>query len=371
MKFKRQYLKSWSKKQCFLVMVLLAFVGNAQLKTAVDTTSIKIGEELLYSIEAEIDSTTVVVFPEGQTFKPLEMIESYTTDTLRGNFKSKLIKKYGLTQFDSGAYTIPRQKILVGGKTIFSDSLRIIVQPVAVDTAKQKLYDIKPVIHVVNQRPFFDHYYWAFILFSVCAGGVVYWLFYRKKTLSEEEKIAALPPYRRAKLALDKLDEQSYFEGQKVKEFYSELTFILRKYLNEKVYDQSLESTTEELIQRLSALRDAKHVSINKETIKNIQATLQRADLVKFAKSKPDFEIARMDKHVIDKEIDHVRAALPEPSEEDLLKDLAYQKELKQKQQRKKIIVVGLSFMGVLIAAFVGFSIVYGFNSVKDTVLYL
>ena len=326
MKFKRQYLRSWSKKQCFLVMVLLAFVSSAQLKTTVDTTSIKIGEELLYSIEAEIDSTTVVVFPEGQTFKPMEMIESYAADTLRGNFKSKLIKKYGLTQFDSGAYTIPRQKILVGNKTIFSDSLRIIVQPVAVDTTKQKLYDIKPVIHVVNQRSFFDHYYWALILFLVCSGGVIYWLFYRKKTLSKEEKIAALPPYRRAKLALDKLDEQSYFEDQKVKEFYSELTLILRKYLNEKVYDQSLESTTDELVQRLSALRDSKHVSINKETIKNIQATLRRADLVKFAKSKPDFEIARMDKHVIDKEIDHVRAALPEPSEEDLLKDLAYQK---------------------------------------------
>jgi len=192
MKFKRQYLRSWSKKQCFLVMVLLAFVSSAQLKTSVDTTSIKIGEELLYSIEAEIDSTTVVVFPEGQTFKPMEMIVNYTADTLHGNFKSKLIKKYGLTQFDSGAYTIPRQKILVGDKTIFSDSLRIIVQPVAVDTTKQKLYDIKPVIHVVNQRSFFDHYYWVFILFLVCVGGVIYWLFYRKKHFLRMRK---LQPY--------------------------------------------------------------------------------------------------------------------------------------------------------------------------------
>ena len=77
----------------------------------------------------------------------------------------------------------------------------------------------------------------------------------------------------------------------------------------------------------------------------------------------------KINQQKIDKEIDHVRAALPEPSEEDLLKDLAYQKELKLKQKRKKIIVVGLSFVGILIAAFVGFSIVYGFNSVKDTVL--
>jgi hypothetical protein len=201
MKFKRQYLRSWSKKQCFLVMVLLAFVSSAQLKTTVDTTSIKIGEELLYSIEAEIDSTTVVVFPEGQTFKPMEMIESYAADTLRGNFKSKLIKKYGLTQFDSGAYTIPRQKILVGNKTIFSDSLRIIVQPVAVDTTKQKLYDIKPVIHVVNQRSFFDHYYWALILFLVCSGGVIYWLFYRKKTLSRGGENCSPAPIQTGKIS--------------------------------------------------------------------------------------------------------------------------------------------------------------------------
>ena len=105
-----------------------------------------------------------------------------------------------------------------------------------------------------------------------------------------------MPPYKQAKLALSKLDEQLYFENQKIKEYYSDLTFILRKYLNEKVYDQSLESTTEELVTRLNLLKDSKDVLIKKITIKNIQQILKRADLVKFAKSKPDFEIARMDK---------------------------------------------------------------------------
>ena len=42
------------------------------------------------------------------------MIESYKTDTLKDKDRYNLIKKYGLTQFDSGAYTIPRQKIIVG-----------------------------------------------------------------------------------------------------------------------------------------------------------------------------------------------------------------------------------------------------------------
>jgi len=62
------------------------------------------------------------------------------------------------------------------------------------------------------------------------------------------------------------------------------------------------------LIVRLNILKDAKEILIHKETIENIQGTLERADLVKFAKSKPDFEIARMDKHIIEKEIDHVKS---------------------------------------------------------------
>ena len=299
----------------------------------------------------------------------MEMIESYPIDSVSSAIRLKLIKKYGLTQFDSGTYTIPRQKILIGEKTLFSDSIKINVNPVAVDTTKQKMYAIKPIIEVEKQSSFWNKFWWFIIVLILIISGLIYWFVLRKKPLTEEEKIAALPPYKQAKLALEKLDEQTYFEHQKVKEFYSELTFILRKYLNEKVYDQALESTTEELIVRLNILKDAKEILINKETIENIQGTLKRADLVKFAKSKPDFEIARMDKHVIKKEIDHVKAALPEPNEEELLKDLAYQKELEQKRKRKKITTAGLSIAGVLIILFIGLSLHYGFRDVKDTVL--
>lgn len=369
MRLEKQHSKFKIKTHCLVLLLLGAFVANAQLKTYVDSTSIKIGEELFYTIETETDSTTLVLFPEGQTFQPMEMIESYPIDSVSSAIRLKLIKKYGLTQFDSGTYTIPRQKILIGEKTLFSDSIKINVNPVAVDTTKQKMYAIKPIIEVEKQSSFWGKFWRFIIVLILISSGLIYWFVLRKKPLTEEEKIAALPPYKQAKLALEKLDEQTYFEHQKVKEFYSELTFILRKYLNEKVYDQALESTTEELIVRLNILKDAKEILINKETIANIQGTLQRADLVKFAKSKPDFEIARMDKHVIEKEIDHVKAALPEPNEEELLNDLAYQKELEQKRKRKKITAFGLGMTSALIILFIGLSLHYGFRNVKDTLL--
>src|SRR5690554_3881670 len=94
-----------------LFSFLFSFFANAQVTSSVDSTKIKIGEEILYTINVNIDSTDVVVFPEEQTFMPLEMIESYKTDTTFESSKYRLIKKYGLTQFDSGKYTIPPQRI--------------------------------------------------------------------------------------------------------------------------------------------------------------------------------------------------------------------------------------------------------------------
>lgn len=369
MSLDRKHIKIKIKKDHFLLLFLAFFIGNAQVKTSVGSTSIRIGEEVLYAIETEIDSTSLVLFPEGQTFQPMEVIESYPVDTLFNNPRLKLIKKYGLTQFDPGAYTVPRQKILINEKTVFSDSIKITVSPVAVDTTKQKMYAIKPIIEVNKQSSFWGKFWWLIIMIILIISTLVYWFILRKKPLTEEQKIAALPPYKQAKLALEKLDEQRYFKDNKVKEFYSELTFILRKYLNEKVYHQALESTTEELISRLHALKDANEMTLNKETIANIQVTLQRADLVKFAKSTPDFEIARMDKNMIDKEIDHVKAALPEPSEEERLKDLAYQKEYERKRKRKRMVLAGLSVLGFFIVLFIGFGLHYSFRDVKDTLL--
>src|SRR5690606_35935437 len=133
-------------------------------------------------------------------------------------------------------------------------------------------------------------------------------------------------------------DESNYLETQALKDYYSELTFIIRKYLDEKVYDKALESTTEELISRLKLLKEGNQIDISNEDIKNLESILKRADLVKFAKSAPDIELAKIDRKTIDIEIDHVKEALPEPTEEEKLLDEKYKEALERKAKRKKII---------------------------------
>ncbi|NRD18799.1 hypothetical protein HNV08_01965 [Winogradskyella eckloniae] len=357
----------------FGLFSILFFLGTlfsfSQVTSEIDTTKIRIGEQINYKINVEADSLSLVVFPEGQTFSPLEAVEALQIDTTKHNAKFLLSRIYKLTQFDSGAYTIPRQKIIIDEKPFFTDSLKVEVHTVEVDTSKQKLYDIKPIIEVEKSTS--NWWKWLLITLAIIAlvAFLLYWIIWRKKPLTEEAKIALLPPYDRAKLAIKKLDESEYLVREEVKEYYSELTYIIRKYLDEKVYDRALESTTGELIKRLNLLKDGNQIPLSKETILHIESILQRADLVKFAKSAPDIELAKMDSITIDKAIDHVKTSLPEPSEEEKLLDQKYKEEQERKKKRKKIwITVGISVF-LIVATLVGFGAKYGFEYVKDTII--
>ena len=87
------------RKSSFLLVLLLVFTASSwsQVSTKVDTTQIAIGEQIKYEIKVETDTTNLVVFPEGQTFLPLELVESTTVDSIRKADKIELLRTYLLT----------------------------------------------------------------------------------------------------------------------------------------------------------------------------------------------------------------------------------------------------------------------------------
>ena len=97
-------------KYSILLTLLLCFFSlwtfGQQMNVSIDSTSIKIGEQITYKIQVEADSTDLVVFPEGQTFLPLEVIESYKTDTTKNDAKFNLIKKLALIQRIAESFNI-------------------------------------------------------------------------------------------------------------------------------------------------------------------------------------------------------------------------------------------------------------------------
>ena len=371
LKFKIQKSIWLIRQKIVFPFLLFSLVGLAQTKSTVsaeiDTTAIKIGEQIQYKITVETDSLNLVYFPEDQTFSPVEMVEALKIDTTKNKDRITLQRIYALTQFDSGAYTIPQQRIAINEEPFFTDSFRIRVGDVAVDTTKQKLYDIKPLIEVEKSNARI----WKIILIILgllLIAGLVYWFFLRKKPLTEDEKVALLPPYDRALLQLKELENSRYLIQDEYKKYYSELTNIVRAYLEEDAHVSALESTTDQLIDKLELLKDAGDLRIDEDTIGQFKKVLQTADLVKFAKSKPATSVAEQDRLLVENIVVKTKEALPEPTEEDLLLNEAYLEEVAKKKQRKRIYIAAAIFGGLVLVGGGVSTAYFGFKKVKDAV---
>ncbi len=350
----------------FLFFFLLTFFATAQVTSTVDSTKIKIGEEILYTIQVEADSTDTVVFPEEQTFAPLEMIESYKIDTTFEAAKYRLIKKYGLTQFDSGKFTIPPQRIIINDKHFLTDSIKVEVNDVVIDTTKQKMFDIKPAMEVkappVNWKQTVS---WLLPLILVILIAI--YLFRRKKRRDAAEK--QLPPYEEAIVALKKLDNTQLLKENKSKEYYSSLTEIVKRYLDREVDDAAMESTSDELITRLMMHKDAGSFDFDNETIRKLDSIFKRADLVKFAKMNQQAGQAEVDRKTIEEIINETHEVIPEPTEEELLKNQEYLEKLKKRRQRRKWVLGISGVVAAVIIAGIIYGGITGFDNLKDKIL--
>lgn len=273
------------KKLLVYICILFTTVLVAQQKPVVtaeiDTTNIRIGEQFEYKIT--VRDIANVIIPKLEKLVGVEIVEDKKIDTL----KNQLIKKYILTSFDSGSYYIPQQQIFIKQRLHLTDSLLINVATVAVDTTKQKMFPIKAIQKEPYQFDDFKPYLWYLLIALAIIGLILYFIFRKKKEVIEEAIIPALPPYEEAIQKLHELDEKLLWQNNQVKEYYSELTEIVRGYIERELKVPALESTTDELIDTLNDFNDINSISTTKETIQKLKGLLQEADLVKFAKSKP------------------------------------------------------------------------------------
>ncbi len=272
------------KKQILYILLFISTVSFAQkpiVKAEIDTTNIRIGEQ--FQLKISVDETQNVIIPKIK-LKGLEVVDSTKIDTI----KNSLIRRYILTGFDSGAFYIPQQQIFVKNQAFLTDSLLVNVATVAIDTTKVKKFPIKSI----KDEPFtFDDFkiyiYIALAVLAIIAFWI-YWFVIRKRKEEEEAPTyRTLPPYEEAILRLSELDEKLLWQNNKVKEYYSELTEIVRGYIERELKVPALENTTDEVLEMIKDFKKTETIDTSKETIDKLKDLLREADLVKFAKSKP------------------------------------------------------------------------------------
>jgi len=142
----KRILFFWISSTSFLISQSANFDSNIDITTSIDTTQFKIGEEINFKINIYSKNEYNIRFDETPNFIPFEILKSYPFDTIIES--STISKKYSLINFEPGEYWIPPQKIYFNQSIKFSDSLLVIINDVVIDTTKQKLFDIKPIIPV-------------------------------------------------------------------------------------------------------------------------------------------------------------------------------------------------------------------------------
>ncbi len=357
--------------QLLLIFTTSTFFGQQnQVETKIDKKINKIGAQFNLTLKTTVDTLSTVVFPNTKTFGKLEVIRNYAIDTVRKDAQYELIKRYGLTQFDSGRYVIPKMTILINKKQFLSDSISVDVKDVLVDTLKQKMYDIKPISQIESTNSNWWKYVLGVLLFAGI-GFLIYFLLkkYQKKKI---EEIVYKTPIEKAIGMLKILETKQLWQKGEIKNYYSELTDIARDYIEEVIEIPAKESTTSELIAGLRKAANAKKLTFTKQSLSNLENVLRQADLVKFAKVEPTQNQIEEDYQRIEKSIISLHQSIPTEETEDendlINSELLGQKNIK-KQKRKQIFITIAVLVGLL-SAFTTYKIVTkGFEFVKDSVI--
>lgn len=354
-------------KYSFLFVVLCQTLAYSQsLETKIDTTKNKIGAQFTLTLTVKGNPSTKIFFPQEKFYGGLEVIESYPIDTIKEDTKYQWIKKYGLTQFDTGKYTIPRIPVLINKKTVLSDSIKIQVFDVKVDTLKQKMYDIKPIMEA--ERPFGD--WWKYLLGVLCVsvlGYLAYYFFKKHQNRTSEEEEIYNSPVEKASVLLELLEKKKLLEKGQVKEYYSEMTDIAREYIEKAIEIPAKESTTSELITSLRIAVSKKKMKLAKGSLEGLEKVLKQADLVKFAKSKPQQEEISEDTDKIKNSILSLHDAIPVVVDDTSLSWQKEQQEFLKKQKQKKTIIALSGITGLVLLLVLTFiTITKGVDYVKN-----
>lgn len=270
-----------------LMLPLCALGQSAQVDVRLDTTVIRIGEQVLLHMEVAHAAGTSVQWPTiADTLNThVEVLQDSGVDTTDSTHDLiRQVRTLRLTSFDSGYWAVPPFRFVVNDRPMESKPLLLEVRTVPVDPSTP-LHDIKD-IHVLP----FSLSYWIRSHLVWIAGGLALvalaigvFLFLKKKrpTAARTTTTPEIPLTERILTALHRLDKERVWQQGDHKGFHSRLTDLLRAYLEERYNVPALESTTDELLKELRVS------PLNTDQRGQLENMLRLADMVKFAKALP------------------------------------------------------------------------------------
>lgn len=295
MTLKRFYI-SFTLALLAVVAPFASLAANPVVKASLDSVNLLMGKMTTLHLKVSQPKDAKGRFPMFDNIQnsgfvtlcgdSIELRAPARIDTTRsGNFVD-LTFEVPLQAFDSGYYQLPEIPYIIGKDTILSNSLALKVYPVVVK-------DNEPIYDYANAADpeassIFDYipdviyyYWWAFLLgFALLALAIYLFLRYRRDGYIIPPKPEPAPDVV-AFAALRELKEKNLWQQGLEKDYYTELTEILRVYLFKRFGINAMEMTSRQILTSLSARDDLK------DKRNYFRQILNMADFVKFAKVRP------------------------------------------------------------------------------------
>ena len=255
---------------CILILLLINSKAWSQ-KISVDTNIIFVGQQTEIKISNNIKNSEFWPNFNDTLVKGLEIVQS-DFDTL----SEEIIQKIIITSWDSGSYYIPPVKFSATSK---SNALIISVLLPNID-ANSELKDIKGPLD--DNIGWSDIWPWLVLALLILLSIFIYKKYFnkKKKTVVVKKNIQT-PAHVLALNALKKLENKKLIDKKDIKEYYSSISEIIRRYIENRFNFPALELTTYEILDIITA-------NIKKEESISLKNILEISDLVKFAKKIPD-----------------------------------------------------------------------------------
>jgi hypothetical protein len=294
-------MKKGMKKVLLVVATLLLFaqqILHAQvpdIRSSIDKKDIVIGDAIKLQLMATYNpQLSIVQFPVlPDTFNGFEVISKSKIDTTFNREVNRYKQEIIITHFDSGRWMIPKFKFDVQSKqglpasNVLSDSLWVNVNTVAVDTSKPFM----PIADVRGATKPWQDIALEIGVVVVLLVILVVGIWYARKKYLENKKTKALipvlppiPPYEKAIKAFTLIEQEALYEKGEDKLYYTQLTDVLRTYLEGQFGMDCFEKTSSEIMQ---VVKTQKALSSSRQGLRFV---LETADIVKFAKGKPSSE---------------------------------------------------------------------------------
>ena len=296
------------RKFLFIAIIILSchqndIVNSVELRVSLDTNYTTIGTPIFYSIDVKSPKDKIIKFPNWALDDPIE-IRSSTFYEPKYNSSWSLIRdpngKIEIVFWDTGSVVIPGYKIEVlnsdSSFSYFMTSDSMIVNVISITekdptflSSTGEIMLIKDPVPVKIPLP------WTDIILIILMISTIIGIFivYNKRIKSKIDYIER-PEYLEypdivAMEKLEKLINLNLVDKDNIKEFYVQLSHILREYTENSLFIKTLEMTTEE-------------IRINRELLPYSDNCIERylnilttADMAKYAKHYNDADQCKSD----------------------------------------------------------------------------